>query len=313
MRVVVCGRLMNGVEGLKMASVESLSDNELRRKLAEYGYPVGPVTDTSRKVLMKKLKLLMVQAGRSSDVTGTSKWRRSSSHFSSGEEESENDDSKMRLNSTMPPPSSNFRNQKRRSTGRLNDYPLITGTVGRRKDANFRNDLFNTPKAAAAENELSKKKHQRVLSSPGLNAGSLSNSSVCRVLSRATISSPANDGFETGSDSDIDSKKWDSSTGQVSSPSVSTVSVPCSSFLSRLSSVRPRHKSDYSGGDSSSANTILGFRKSELASRSANTPEVRGPTGSTYPPFQSNFVKRLSGLSSNTFGTRGKCCRTVCH
>lgn len=312
MQVVVCGRLVNGVEGLKMASVESLADNELRRKLAEYGFPVGPVTDTSRKVLMKKLKLLMVQAGRSSDVTGTSKWRRSSSHFSSGEEESENDDSKMRLNSTMPPPSSNFRNQKRRSTGRSNDYPRTTGTVGRRKDANFRNDLFNTPKTAAAENELSKKKHQCVPSSPGLNAGSLSNSSVGHVLPRATISSPANDGFETGSDSDIDSKKWDSSTGQVSSRSVSPASAPYSSFFSRLS-VRPRHKSDYSGGDSNSANTILGFRKSELASRSANTPEVRGPTGSTYPPFQSNFVKKLSGMSSNTFGTRGKCCRTVCH
>ncbi|GFG39444.1 hypothetical protein Cfor_08393 [Coptotermes formosanus] len=295
-----------------MASVEGLSDSELRRKLADYGYPVGPVTDTSRKVLMKKLKLLMVQAGRSSDVTDASKWRRSSSHFSSGEEESENDDTKMRLNSTMPPPSSNFRNQKRRSMGRLSDYPLTTGRVGRRKDANFRSDLFNAPKTAASENELSKKRHQRVLSSPSLNAGSLSNSSVFRGLSRATVSSPPNDGFETGSDSDIDSKKWDSSTGQVSSPSVSCVSVPYSSFLSRLSSVRPRHKSDYSGGDSSSANTLLGFRKpSELTSRSTNTPEVRGPTGSTYPPFQSNFVKRLSGLSSNTFGIRGRCCRTV--
>jgi len=301
---------MNGVEWWKMASVETLSDSDLRRKLAEYGYPVGPVTDTSRKVLMKKLKLLMVQAGRSSDVPGASKWRRSSSHFSSGEEESENDDSKMRLNSTMPPPSSNFRNQKRRSTGRLSDYPLTTGRVGR-KDANYRSDLF-TPKTAAIENQMSKKKHQRVLSSPGLNAGSLSNSSVGRVLSRATVSPPANDGFETGSDSDIDTTKWDSNTGQVS-PSVSPASVPYSSFLSRLSSVRPRHNSDYSGGDSSSANVITGLRKSsELTSRSTNTPEVRGPTGSTYPPFQSNFVKRLSGLSSNTFGTRGKCCRAVC-
>lgn len=292
-----------------MASVESLSDNELRRKLEEYGYPVVPVTDTSRKILIKKLKLLMAQPGRSSDVTGANKWRRSSSHFSSGEEESENDDSKVRLNSTMPPPSSNFRNQKRRSTGRLSDYSLTTGRVSRRKDANFRNDSFNTPTTAATE-----KKHQRVLSSPGLNAGPLSNSSVGRVLSRATVSFPSNDGFETGSDSDIDSKKWDSSTGQASSPSIAPVSVPYSSFLSRLSSVRPRHKSDYSGGESSSANTILGFRKpSEVTSRSTNTPEVRGPTGSTYPPFQSNFVKRLSGLSSNTFGTRGKCCRTACH
>uniref|UniRef100_A0A0C9QAQ6 Emr-1 protein n=2 Tax=Fopius arisanus TaxID=64838 RepID=A0A0C9QAQ6_9HYME len=40
-------------------SVESLTDSELRTKLAEYGYPVGPVTQTTRKILVKKLKSLI--------------------------------------------------------------------------------------------------------------------------------------------------------------------------------------------------------------------------------------------------------------
>ena len=42
-----------------MSSVESLSDSEIRTKLLEYGYPVGPVTQTTRKILIKKLKNLM--------------------------------------------------------------------------------------------------------------------------------------------------------------------------------------------------------------------------------------------------------------
>ena len=51
-----------------MASVLILSDTELRRKLAEYGLNVGPVTESTREVLIKKLKQLMGQSGGSSDV-----------------------------------------------------------------------------------------------------------------------------------------------------------------------------------------------------------------------------------------------------
>ena len=35
---------------------DDLSDSELRRRLAQYGFPILPVTDTTRKVLLKKLK-----------------------------------------------------------------------------------------------------------------------------------------------------------------------------------------------------------------------------------------------------------------
>ena len=44
-------------------SVDTLTDSELRTKLAEYGYPVGPVTLTTRKILVKKLKNLMERGG----------------------------------------------------------------------------------------------------------------------------------------------------------------------------------------------------------------------------------------------------------
>ncbi|PNF22452.1 hypothetical protein B7P43_G15419 [Cryptotermes secundus] len=282
-------------------SVESLSDSELRCKLEEYGFPAGPVTETSRNVLKKKLKLLMAQSGGSSDVTVASKWRRSSSRFSSGDEDSENDDLKMRLNSSMPPPSSNFRTPRRKSTGRLSEYSVTPGRLGIRKEMNSRNDVFSVPKTLIPESDPSKKRHSH-LSSPGLNPGSLSNSSVRRLSSRPTVSSVVNDGFETGSDSDIDSKTLESNASLVLPTSSSSASAPCSSFLSRLSSVRPKHKSDYSGGDSSSANTLLRFRKSfQSAGSTTNIADSLTANRSAHSPFQSNFVKRLSG----TFGTRG--------
>jgi membrane protein Man1 len=46
-------------------SVEALSDSELRTKLFEYGYSVGPVTQTTRNILVKKLKTLMELRGAS--------------------------------------------------------------------------------------------------------------------------------------------------------------------------------------------------------------------------------------------------------
>ncbi|XP_076650059.1 LEM domain-containing inner nuclear membrane protein MAN1 [Halictus rubicundus] len=47
-------------------SVDTLSDAELRSKLMEYGYPVGPVTQTTRKILAKKLKSLIEARGSGS-------------------------------------------------------------------------------------------------------------------------------------------------------------------------------------------------------------------------------------------------------
>lgn len=45
---------------LQMAEfVDGLTDAELRTKLAEYGFPVVPITATTRKVMTKKLKLLI--------------------------------------------------------------------------------------------------------------------------------------------------------------------------------------------------------------------------------------------------------------
>ena len=274
-----------------MASVGGLSDAELRHKLAEFGFPVGPVTETSRGVLIKKLKHLMAQAGRSSDASGTDKWRRSSSRFSSGEEESENEDSKNRLNSSMPPPSSDYKSLRRKSASKTQN-PTTQIRLGRRKEINLRSDLFDTARTSAPEIEPSKMKRSRFSAS----AIPLSSSGTRRSPSRA--SNIVKDGFDTGSDSDIDNQKWSSFTRPVS-PSVQENSPYTSSFVSRLSSGRSKQKSD-SAGDSSSVNTLLGFRKLHHTSDTVNSPDIRYTSRTSTAPFQSNFVKRLSGSSTIT-------------
>lgn len=42
-----------------MVDVDKLSDAELQTKLQEFGFPVMPITGTTRKVMAKKLKMLM--------------------------------------------------------------------------------------------------------------------------------------------------------------------------------------------------------------------------------------------------------------
>lgn len=68
-----------------MADIDSLSDAELRSKLIEFGFPVMPITGTTRKVMMKKLKLLMETKGK----TGATS-RRSLGRYSS-EDDSDSD------------------------------------------------------------------------------------------------------------------------------------------------------------------------------------------------------------------------------
>lgn len=43
----------------QMVDVDKISDAELRTKLLEFGFPVMPITGTTRKVMAKKLKMLL--------------------------------------------------------------------------------------------------------------------------------------------------------------------------------------------------------------------------------------------------------------
>lgn len=44
--------------------VDSMTDAELRTKLAEHGFPVMPITASTRKLLVKKMKLVLSDKGK---------------------------------------------------------------------------------------------------------------------------------------------------------------------------------------------------------------------------------------------------------
>ncbi|KRT79416.1 hypothetical protein AMK59_6963 [Oryctes borbonicus] len=64
-----------------MVDVASMSDAELRTKLLEFGFPVMPITGTTRKVMEKKLKILMENKKKANAEN-----RRSLAKYSSEEE-----------------------------------------------------------------------------------------------------------------------------------------------------------------------------------------------------------------------------------
>lgn len=53
-----------------MVDVDNLSDNELRTKLLEFGFPVMPITGTTRKVMAKKLKMLLENKNKINSESG---------------------------------------------------------------------------------------------------------------------------------------------------------------------------------------------------------------------------------------------------
>ncbi|XP_075230419.1 inner nuclear membrane protein Man1-like [Lycorma delicatula] len=99
-----------------MASLDRLTDGELRTELSRLGYPVGPITSTTRKVLLKKLKNLLELT--KSDEDGRT--RKNLSRFSSGDESE--DDAKLETSKrrSMPPPKKTppVKSTRRRSSGR---------------------------------------------------------------------------------------------------------------------------------------------------------------------------------------------------
>lgn len=170
-----------------MASLDNLSDAEIRVKLTELGYPVGPITSTTRKVLLKKLKYLYEQGKSSGSDKKDVKNRSSLSRYSS-EEESEDDNSSSRRRKSMPPPpppKSPPKTVKRRSLGRqtqddelnnledhntLSDFrhPSASSTLNSNSDTNnifsgFRNHKYS-PKNISSQSPPSESKFSSFMS-----------------------------------------------------------------------------------------------------------------------------------------------------
>ncbi|XP_071449597.1 inner nuclear membrane protein Man1 isoform X2 [Hetaerina americana] len=242
-----------------MASLETLSDGELRRKLSEFGYPVGPVTDTTRKILFKKLKQFLEK--QSSDEVPGKKSRGSLSRFSSGEEESEADEDSL----TMPPPVSKTSprsSSRRKSTGVKHN--VSSSKTSSRSDANS-HDISD----GGQRDSALKTRNTTTISPASYDSNLGSSGSRNRRSTRLTNDSFAEgrtslrrDGFETGSDSDVAGEEpvTDFSDGNVSSS------------RSYLSSVSSR----------------LGFSTERTNVSNTYEPRRRQPTKSDSRPYTPN-------------------------
>ncbi|XP_014489190.1 PREDICTED: inner nuclear membrane protein Man1 [Dinoponera quadriceps] len=168
-------------------SVDTLTDSELRTKLMEYGYPVGPVTQTTRKILAKKLKNLIETRG------GVGSRHSLAARYSSDDTDDDTNTSAVKkkksasnlrrqtLSNPMPPPSS-----------------ITSDTVNTVKNLVKENlspphSEFKDPAPAGASFECS----------PVASTMRTTSKTVQNRFVRTQKSSAMSDGLDTGSDSDV--------------------------------------------------------------------------------------------------------------
>ncbi|XP_012054754.1 PREDICTED: inner nuclear membrane protein Man1 [Atta cephalotes] len=167
-------------------SVDALSDSELRTKLMEYGYPVGPVTQTTRKILAKKLKNLMEARGTSGGAGG-------SRHSLAARYSSDDTDDDTSTNVVKKKKSANLRRQTLAN-------PMPPPSI-------IPPDVASVTKNPVKEN-LSPPHSE--FKDPNVTNFDSSIPSVTRTTSKTTSSkfsktqkTYVSDGLETGSDSDV--------------------------------------------------------------------------------------------------------------
>ncbi|XP_050679674.1 inner nuclear membrane protein Man1-like [Leptidea sinapis] len=278
--------------------VDSMSDAELRTKLAEHGFPVMPITASTRKLLVKKLKMVLDNKSKPrNSVDSKVENRRSLARYSSGEE-SDLDSSSVKdkrgrrvtTGSAMLPP-------KSRRTPVKKDSPI----------------KLDSDKGSESEEEKSPvRTHEEVET----------------VTTRRVTRTYTNDqdDYETGSDSDVDIDKKSSSpvrsnsrsstyVSSTLSPKNVSTSPPKTSIFSRPSLATNYGSSLSSSDHLNSIRSRLGLptsladRPSSSYSSNFSSSTTYQPTNSTYlpptsqpeveSPYLSNFTRRLSALKSD--------------
>lgn len=169
-------------------SVDALSDSELRSKLMEYGYPVGPVTQTTRKILAKKLKNLMEARGAGGGAAG-------SRHSLAARYSSDDTDDDTNTSVVKKKKSANLRRQTLAN-------PMPPPSI-------IPPDIASVTKNPVKESNLSPP-HSEFKDPNATNFDSSAVPAVTRTTSKSTQNkfvktqrTYVSDGLETGSDSDV--------------------------------------------------------------------------------------------------------------
>ncbi|XP_046668747.1 inner nuclear membrane protein Man1 [Homalodisca vitripennis] len=279
-----------------MASLDSLSDGEIRVKLTELGYPVGPITATTRKVLLKKLKHLLDQLKSPGSDKKDVKNRSSLSRYSS-EEESEDDvtaSTRSRRSMPPPPPKSPPKTVKRRSLGRrLPEETLEDNTDTSEFHYPSASSTFNSEIVTGSQNH--KYSPKTFLSSnfgdsdsPGnINRGTFS--SFSSNYQSKYLSRKSQEHFDTGSDTD----GVDELESKIHRSPPKTTSPSSYSFIPSLSGGFSQTRSRFQPQTNSNANDGSRFSGKSGSSNDSNSHSS---------PFSSDFVKRLAAASQNRSG-----------
>lgn len=275
--------------------VDSMSDAELRTKLAEHGYPVMPITSSTRKLLVKKLKLVLDNKTKPRNNTDNkAESRRTLARYSSGE------DSDLDTTSDVK------EKRGRRATTGGAMLPPASSKARR-----------GTPKK-----ELPVKRDSDKSSSEDEKSPVRTHEEVETVTTRR-ITRTYKDGedYETGSDSDVDNDRKNAvplrsnsrSSDYISSTLPSTepaIAPPKTTLFSRPSISNSGFTSTLSSADHlNSIRSRLGLstgltdRPSGSNYSSTFSTSTYKPSTSTIDevesPYMSNFTRRLTSLSSD--------------
>ena len=283
-----------------MASEGKLSDSELRAKLIDYGFDAGPVTDSTRKFLEKKLTALMSANGKPSKAVSAPKVNRTLSRFSSAEEDSDDALANSRRRSTAPAAAS-----KRKTLGRS-----ARAAAAAREAQTADNLLMPSPPAPAPA------RTEKILS-PARARYSLNEAVVRKDVapspprnSRKTIatSSPlkpshsGRNGFDSGSDSDVPSPSQTRLSPRRSPVLLDEANSqeddddkPITSLLSNLSD-------RFLSGNESPRQTPP-TNKNEYLKNRGMLGNDSSPTDTPDAPYLSAFARRLSQLKAHKFGS----------
>ncbi|XP_018329156.1 LEM protein 2 [Agrilus planipennis] len=290
-----------------MVDVDNLSDAELRTKLMEYGFPVMPITGTTRKVMVKKLKLLLENKDKINSEGRRSLARYSSDDDSESETKKNRRDRNRRI--TAPPTiltSSANRSNLRRSI-RLNDSDVVESPRPESK-----------PDAKLSKiNTISSRKTTVTTSRDDFDTGSDTEPEVIDSEDNSYRHDTSRS-FETRSDSPLKSTVPPPygflNRSSLSPPKATTTEIPISrdvpsSFVSSKPS--PSRYSSYTSASSYSDDALE--RLNQIRSRLSLGSSAYDKPTATYTssidnnvdepaetPFLSNFTKRLSQMSANS-------------
>ncbi|CAL1681731.1 unnamed protein product [Lasius platythorax] len=269
-------------------SVDTLSDSELRTKLMEYGYPVGPVTQTTRKILVKKLKNLIEIRGGNSGGGGGSR------HSLAARYSSDDTDDDTNTNVIKKKKSANLRRQ---TLANPMPPPAIIP------------DVMSVTKNPVKENLLPP--HSEFKDPNATDFDNSSVSSTTRVTSKTTHnkfiktqkSSYVSDGLETGSDSDAVEDTYARSYDKYLSNPSSRLSDPRvhdrGTFdYDQTSKTRPVHimkDIKYNVSPLKPSVSPIQFTKEDVSGRDATNQ--RDLLANYETPFLSEFTRRLSSRS----------------